>query len=238
MDAKTRRTISMVKRVLAFETAHTSDDASQIAIVTKLQEIHSQLATLLETENAGRVEERAATNRRQRIRRDLKRQVRHLLMVVDIAAETDPDLAAHFVGPEAGAPNRQFYTVVRSLEALAREHEALLLTAGLGQTYLTDLTTNLEAFDAASAATDAGRGDHVDARSDLLAFTTKCIDLVRVLDGLNQARYIMTPERLRLWDSARNIYGPVGREGGAEEATPDAPAAGASESPAADQAAA
>ncbi|MEZ4379059.1 MAG: hypothetical protein R3B35_12325 [Gemmatimonadales bacterium] len=228
MQAKTRRILSMVSRVLAFEAARPSDDPSHVAVVDALTALTTRIPDLVEAENAGRRRERQATARRRELREGLLVQARHLDRVAEIATQTTPELAGSFAFPARQAPNRTFLAGMRSLLPPLQQHLDLLLASGLGRSFVEDLEAGLAAFAAASDESGASRNAHVDARSSLLAVAEQCRDLVGVLDGLNAARYAKTPERLAAWESARNVYGPVNRSSGsdadADVATPEAPA--------------
>lgn len=236
MQATTRRTQSMVKRVLAFEAARPSDDASHTSVVTKLQEQYTRFALLVEADNIGRQEERAATARRRRLRGEIGAQIRHLLTVVEAGKETDPDLTGQFVGPNSNTPNRVFYGAARTLQGRVAVHLERLLALGLGDTFQAELAEHLDAFDAASSATDDGRLGHVAAGSELRTVAARCRAMVDVLDGLNRARFPRESSELIAWESARNIFGPVTRGAArtpvAEPAPPDGEdAAGELEAP-------
>lgn len=201
----------MVKRVLAFEAGRPSDDASHVGILTKLIDLYTRFATLVEAENVGRQEERAAIAQRTRLRGEIALQAKHLLHVVDVATESDPDIRTHFMRPNSNMPNRVFYGAVRSIDVRARDYEELLLALGLGTDFLADLAANLDAFDGASAASDDGRLGHIAARGELQTVASRCRAIIEVLDGLNGARYAKGTSDLIAWESARNIFGPVSR---------------------------
>ncbi len=222
MRATTRRTQSMVKRVLAFEASRPSSDASHISVVTKLQEQYTRFAQLVEADNIGRQEERSATTRRKRLRGAIAAQVRHLLRVAEMGEESDPDLATHFVGTASNAPNRVFYGAARTLQGRVTSQLDRLLALGLGDTFPAELAENLDAFEAASAATDDGRLEHIAAGGELRTVAGRCRAIVEVLDGLNRARFPRESSEIVAWESSRNIFGPVSRSETTAAAPPDA----------------
>jgi len=71
-----------------------------------------------------------------------------------------------------------------------------------------------------SEAANAGRRDHVGARADLTAVADEIMEVVRLLDGLNRARFASTPDLLAAWDSARNVEGPFRKARESDEVVP------------------
>lgn len=213
MRAKTRWVFSMVKRVIAFETAHPSDDASHAAAVDSLKELYATLPTVVEVENLGRRTERQSTARRKDARENLLRQARHLVRVAEIAQRTEPALKGSFVPPRHGAPNRTFLDAARSLQPPLEANLELLLASGLGSTFQEEFTAGLTAFEEASQTSTESRNAHIEGRNGLLALADACRQLVWVLDGLNKGRFRDLPDRLDTWRAASNVYGPVNRSG-------------------------
>jgi hypothetical protein len=211
----------MVKRVIAFETTHPSDDTSHTAAVASLKGLIATLPTLVEVENAGRRTERQATERRRAARADLHRMTRHLMRVSEIAERTDPTLKGTFVAPRHGIPNRTFIDLIRSLQAPLAAHREILLASGLGSAFEEELAAAITTFDDASQASDESRNAHIEGRGALNTLAQECREVVWVLDGLNAHRYHDEPERLDAWKAASNVYGPVARS--ADDADPSMP---------------
>lgn len=218
MQAATRRIVSMVKRVIAFEDARPSDDTSHTAVVTNLKALFGAIPALVDAEIVGRRVEHQATLQRRALRRKLLGQARHLIRVGAIATKTTPTLAGSFDGPSFNMPNQNFINMVRSLVGPMQANLDVLMAAGLGSNFPTEFEAGITAFEAASFATGESRTNHIDARSQLTTTTEDCRALVRVLDGLNTARYAQVPERLDAWESASNVYGPVNH--GKDNTTP------------------
>ena len=108
-----------------------------------------------------------------------------------------------------------------------RPASAALVSAGLGTTFLADLTQAVATFTASSATADTGRLDHIGAHADFGAVAREMMELVRPLDGLNTVRFKDQSKLLAEWDAARNVFG----SSRAKAAVPDE---GASPTPGAD----
>lgn len=219
MEAKTRRVFSMVKRVLAFEAADPSQDASHLAAVESLKGLYATLPALIDAESLGRGTERQATLRRKTARNNLLRQARHLVNVGERAQHTDPSLEGSFIAPRHDAPNRTFLDAARALQIPLQANLELLLTSGLGGTFQEEFAAGIAAFEEASRLSDESRNAHIQGRNTLIAVADECREVVRILDGLNKARFQELPDHLDTWLAASNVYGPVKRS--AEEPAPD-----------------
>jgi hypothetical protein len=222
MNAVTRRKLSMATRVLDFEQAHIATDVGHVALVARFEALVTKADALALRQRGGTLSERAATNRRLQFRDAITRQLRHLVQVAEVAAKGEPALAGHFVAAPRQAPHRTFLTAAKTLLAAATTHEALLVPQGLGERFVAELGTGVTTFEALSETIHAGRRDHVGARAELQAVSEEIGEVVRLLDGLNRARFDGQPELLAAWESARNVEGPF-RAPREEAETPAAP---------------
>lgn len=213
----------MVKRVIAFEDARPSDDASHTAVVTNLKALWEQIPALVDAEIIGRQSAHAASVQRRGTRRTLLGQARHLLRVAELAARTTPALKENLPVPSSNMPNQTFLNTVRSLVGPMEANLEVLMAAGLGSNFPAEFAAGITTFEAASFASGESRTEHIDARSQLTTTAEECRALVRVLDGLNTARYAQAPTRLTAWESASNVYGPVNHGKDVDPATPAEP---------------
>lgn len=223
MRAITRRKLSMVEKVLAFEATDPATDASHVGVVAALQELYEQAGPLIAEEFSGKVDEKVATARRREIRRQLQKQFRHLALVAERAARVDTAVQGQFPVPQYNGPNRAFLATAEVLIGHLDQHVAVLLKAGLGETFVTEVKAGLAEFGAAGSSSTGGRLGHVDAGARLRNIAQECAEIVTVLDGLNASRFKATPERLTAWESARNVFGPVNGHGGPEAAPTGGP---------------
>ena len=213
MDARTRRVLSMAEKVLRFEREFPSEDPGQQATVTRLELLLSQVNDLITQENLGLASEGAARQRRRRTRAALHKRLRHLVNVAEVVTRELPDLEGEFVMPQYGAPGRAFMGQARTLLAQAAAHREAFLAAGIGVQYFERAEAAVAAYDAASTAADTGREAHVQARAVFTTLRSDVLEVVRVLDGLNAARFAESPGQRAKWESARNVFGPVTRGG-------------------------
>ena len=213
MDARTRRTLSMAENVLRFEREYPSEDPGQQATVAQLEALLTEATALVTQENLGHASERAARNRRRRTRAALHRSLRHLVNVAEVVSRQMPDLEGEFVMPKHGSPGRKFIGQARTLLAQAGEQREAFTAAGIGAGYFEKAEAAVAAYDAASSEADEGREAHVRAAALFRQITSDLLAIVRVLDGLNAARFAELPGERAKWESARNVFGPVTRGG-------------------------
>lgn len=213
MDARTRRTLSMAEKVLRFEREHPSEDPGQQATTARLEGLLTEASALVTQENLGHASESAARNRRRRTRAALHKALRHLVNVADVVARQLPTLEGEFVMPKHGSPGRKFIGQARTLLAQAGEQREAFTAAGIGTGYFEQAEAAIAAYDAAGGEADEGRGAHVRAGALFREITSEVLATVRVLDGLNAARFADLPGERARWESARNVFGPVTRGG-------------------------
>ena len=94
---------------------------------------------------------------------------------------------------------------------------------GLADQVLDNLLQALDQFDAAVEQGVEGRQAHVGASAELRAVADEVVQVVRVMDGLNQYRFMNDAELLAAWESASNVAGP---HASSKPATDDTPAPG------------
>lgn len=223
MDAKKRRKLSMARRVLDFSRANPADDPGYTGVVERLATQVETAEELGEIEREATIDERGAIERRSRLRDRLRTMIRHVMSVAEIAMKDRQDLVGYFTGPRLRAPNRTFLSDATVLYQRAVEHQELLLGHGLGTSILAEMGTVLESAEAEGARANDGKNGHVKARGMLDDVIVDCMDLVKVLDTFNRARFAAGSGELLAWESARDIYGPVQRAEG-ETTTPPSPA--------------
>jgi hypothetical protein len=217
MDSITRRKLSMARLALTFEHKHPSTDPSHQAVVTRLEALVGRIDAVFTQQELGTVGERAAAARRRTVRRTLRMRLKHLARVGAIAALETPALTGKFIPPMASGPNRVFVGTAKAMQREATTHHDLLLAAGLGADFLQRFDTAIADFEAAAAAASEGRLDHIAARADFERLGKECLAMVKLLDGLNEARFEKEPEQLAAWQSARNVFGPFTRLRGETE---------------------
>jgi hypothetical protein len=93
--------------------------------------------------------------------------------------------------------------------AAAKANQDALVALGLGTSFVDQLTQQVTAFDAEVEVSNLGRSNHVGASADLRAVTEECLELCRILDGINQERFQASAELMAAWTSARRISDPA-----------------------------
>ena len=234
MEAAIRRLLAMAARVLDFVKAQpASTDPGYQALVSALQELVARGDEVALQQQEGATAQAVAVRQRAELRRRMIRdQVRYLVRVAQRAAKSNPGFAGQFRMPRGGGPLKDFITSVKALLAAAEPEKDLLVSLGLGGTFLDDLTASISSFDDATGQAHAGQRGHVSARAELVAIGKEIVEVTNALDGWFRVQFTNDPQSLAAWEVARNVVGPFRRPQGnaAPEPTPD-PVPGPSPAP-------
>jgi hypothetical protein len=223
MKATIRRRLSMARRALDYATAHPIDDDGFKIALQRLAAAVTQATALGLQETGGLSGQHSAVAQRQAARNRIRRD--YLIRVVRIgqqAADSNTALLGVFNLPPISEPNKHFLLDARTLHSLAAEHEATLVPLGLGSTFVADLGTALDQFEAMGTAIDTGRGEHVGAVRSFQKSLLTCRSIVSVIDTWYHSAYDEGDATMEGWLNARSIEGPFTRS---KENTPPAPVA-------------
>jgi hypothetical protein len=197
----------MAARVLDFAQAHpAADDISHTGLVSRLADRVARGDALAVQQHNGREMEQAAITRRQELRTaGIREQLEHVAVTVELASPEHPELAGQFVMPKASVPLKEFATAAKTFLAAALANKDLLLSYGVGDTFLDQFSASVAEFDSTTLAAHTHAGNHVGASAELGLITNECTRIARILDGTYKARFRSDPESLAAWNSARII---------------------------------
>lgn len=206
MNAKARRKLEMGARALEFSRDHPDAAAGYAAALARLEDRLNRAAQLEAQQREGILLSRAATARKQELRRTMKQaQLGHLASVAEVASSEVPELAQKFVLPQTTQSYRAFRTAARGIEAEARDRKELLVKHGLSETVLDGLTESLNEFDAVVVQGSDSRIAHVGASFELDDVADEVVQVVKVMNGLNHWRFRKDGELLASWQAASNV---------------------------------
>jgi hypothetical protein len=209
MNAEVRAKLAMGARVREFCRAHPSDDSSHVNLQARLEDRLGRADALAAQERAGRIEERAAADRRWVLRRAMQRKfLRHVIRVGRAAAKQQPDLAGKFVTRDRNANHKDFLVAAKAMLAEAVANKELFVRLGLSPVMLNELAKAVAEFEAVTASGNAGRADHIGARADLSAIAAEVVNIVATLNPFQLYRFETDPELLAAWSSAQEVVGP------------------------------
>jgi hypothetical protein len=134
--------------------------------------------------------------------------------------DTFPGIAAHFLLPTTRSYNALIVTA-RTMIKVATDLEAILIAHGLPETFLTDLTTLVEAFTTATDAKIDGLQTQVAGTSGLKFHASQGVKTAQRLDAILRAHFRNDPITLEVWHHARHIQ--VDPKPSAEVPTPPSP---------------
>jgi hypothetical protein len=225
MNRRTNSRLDMGHRALEFSRAHPVDDPGYVTALKQLEEQLARADQLAREQQRGTAEVRAATARKDELKRSIRRsQLVHLAGGAERAAREVPDLAQKFDLPRIPFRNLAFRAAARTMVDEAQQQKELLVKHGLVEQVLDSLGQSLDQFDQAVERGAEGRRLHIGAAADLEAIAGEVVKIVRLLDGLNRFRFAAEPDLLAAWSAASNVIGPP-RTGGQPQAGQTKPAA-------------
>jgi hypothetical protein len=221
----------MCVRVLSWIAAHPDSEPGFVVLVAQLQTLVARMAAVIAEQREGQVESRAASARKQALRREaLAGPIAHLAQIGRMAAREQHGLASIFVFKPTADTLLAFQSAARSMYAAAQEHEEVLVKHGASASVLARLGQIVAEFDAVDTQGAGGRTAHTAATRELAALTKEAGAVVRAMDARNRLRYQDDRQALEQWISVRTVLGaPTGgaKDGGETEAGAPAAPAGA-----------
>jgi hypothetical protein len=206
MNSKVRRKFEMGVRALTFADEHPDASPGYSQAVARLRVLIQRARELAEQQQQGLRDSRAGSNRKFELRQGMKADpLKHLPSVAELAAVEDPQLPEIFAVPKGTTSYLAFRTVARSIEAEALSRKEMLMKYGLSDTVLQKYSTDLNEFDVVTEQAAKGRATHVGASFELDVVTTEMVQVVKVMNGHNRARFRNQGELLRAWESASNV---------------------------------
>jgi hypothetical protein len=212
--------LEMGARALEFSRAHPFDSPGYATALKQLEEQLAHAEQLAKEQERGTTEVRAATARKDGLKRSIRRsQLVHLARVAQRASKELPELAQKFDLPRIPFRNLAFRTVARTMVEEAEQQKELLVKHGLVEQVLQSLGQSLDQFDEAVERGAEGRRVHIGAKANLDAVGDEVVQIVKILDGLNRFRFADQPDLLAAWGAASNIIGPPVSDGRADRRT-------------------
>ena len=220
----------MGTRVLNFSRARPDQSPGYATAVARLEERLNRANQLSELQRTGISDVRSATQQKVKLRKLIRRShLVHLTSVADAVKEL-PELAGKFSLEPRPQPYMQFRTAAGGMAAEAQSQKELLVKHGLAESVLDGLAQALAQFDQAVERSTSGRTAHVGASAELDEVGDDVVHIVKVMDGLNRARFADDKESMASWISVTNTFGPVHLNG---KTTPPVPPTGSEVKPAA-----
>ncbi len=194
----------MGKRVFDHSREHPEDTTGFAATVTRLGGLLSLAAELAAKQQEGLIEEHAATGIKHDLRVALKQgHLDHVARVGRVASAEVPELRQKF-GMGRGTSFMAFRTTAGRIAADALANKDVLVQNGLSETVLNGLGQLIAKYDAALDQASSGKRAHTGASAELEKVAREIVQAVKVMDGLNRARFEKGSDPLGAWVSARS----------------------------------
>jgi hypothetical protein len=209
MNRRTNSRLDMGLRALEFSRAHPVDSPGYVTALKQLEERITRADQLAREQRRGTAEVRAATARKDELKRSIRRsQLGHIAGVAERAAKEVPELAQKFDLPRIPFRSLAFRAAARTMVEEAQQQKELLVRHGLVEQVLDSLGQSLDQLDEAVGRGAEGRRVHIGAAADLEAVSGEVVQIVRLLDGLNRFRFAAELDLLAAWIAASNVVGP------------------------------
>jgi len=208
MNAQSRRRIEMGARALEFSRAHPDTEPGMASMVTRLEQLVARAEDTATAQRDGLIHVRAASARKEELRRAmLAVPIAHLAEVGRAAGREEHELGKTFRFKPGASTFLAFRTAARGMASAAQTHREVLAKYGLSQSVLDQFVQLLDQFDAAVALGNDGRTAHVGATRELKAVASEIVRTVRVMDGRNRQRFAEEGQLLGSWISASTVLG-------------------------------
>lgn len=208
MDAESRRKIEMGKRALEFSRAQPDTEPGTAIVTTRLEQLVARAEDTATAQRNGMIHVRAASARKEELRRAmLAVPIAHLAEVGRAAAREQHELGKTFRFKPGASTYLAFRTAARGMAAAAETHKEVLLKHGLSQSVVEEFVRMLDQFDEAVALGNDGRTAHVGATRELQVVSSEIVRTVRLMDGRNRQRFAADGQLLGSWISASRVLG-------------------------------
>ncbi len=208
MRAVTRRVYDACVRVLSWASAHPDDEPGFGVLLAQLRSLVGRLADVITMQRNGIVDSRAASARKQELRREiLAVPVAHLAQIGALAAREVPELGKAFRSQPSRTTTVAFQSAGRAMLEQAQTHKEVLVKHGLSESVLVEFERLLDQFDAAVRLGAEGRMRHTAATRELVVLTKEAGRLVRAMEARVRIRYRNDLPALEQWVSARTVLG-------------------------------
>jgi hypothetical protein len=198
----------MCVRVLAWLAAHPDDEPGMVVLIAQLEALVARMSQVVNDQRGGRIDSRAASARKQELRRDmLAGPIAHLARIGSLAAREAHELRSTFVFKPTAETQLAFQAAARGMFTAAQEHKEVLVKHGLSESVLVQFGKSLDEFDAAVTLGGTGRMVHTAATRELSALTKEVHEIVRAMDARNRLRFQDDRPALEQWISARTLLG-------------------------------
>ena len=198
----------MGDKALNFSVAYPDPGPGYASALTSLGQRLARAKQLVETQQQGINQRKAANHRKSELRRQMRQgQLRHLARVAKVAARETNELEGKLVLQSQPRSFRSFRGVAGTMLAEAQTDKGLLVKYGLADSVLDSLVQSLGEFDRmVTVSTEAFRA-HVGARAELDVLGEEVVDFVGVMDALNRVRFAKVHAVLEEWEAVSNVIG-------------------------------
>jgi hypothetical protein len=212
----------MLVRVLSWLSAHPDDEPGVVVLTTQLRAVVLRMTQVIDEQRKGRIDSRAASVRKQELRRAmLADPIAHLSRIGKLAGREVHELRSLFAFKPTADTLLAFQAAARSMYTTAQEHKEVLVKHGLSESVHAQFGRWLDEFDAAVQLGAQGRTQHTAATRELAALTKEAQGIVRAMDARNRLRFQDDRQALEQWVSARTVLGgPSGERAGKDEGKP------------------
>lgn len=206
MDAHSRRRVEMGTRALEFSRAHPDSEPATVEVATRLEQLVTRAKETAAAQRDGVIQVRAASSRKEDLRKAMLVPIAHLAEVGRAAAREKHELGKAFRFRPEASTHFAFRTAARGMATAAEGHRDVLVKYGLSPSVLDEFLKQIDQFEEAIALGHEGRAAHIGATRELRAVSAEIFRIVRVMKGRNLQRFADDAQLLGSWISASTVF--------------------------------
>jgi hypothetical protein len=170
-----------------------------------LKALNVELNTHAAKQSSGKSSAEQGTASKDEARGNLRDDLEAISRTARSIAEGMPGLDDKFRLPRGAANDQELVAAARAFATDALPMKATFIEYGMPADFLDDLNDDIEAFDAAVSAQEAGRRERVTATAAIDEVIERGMQMARRLDAIVYNVFRDQPSKLAAWKSARHV---------------------------------
>ena len=169
-----------------------------------LNALVAELETHGSTQSLGHGEARTSTGAKKAARKELRRQMRIISDTAKTMRDISPDIVKTFRVPVKNG-DAALINAARAFLIAATPLKAEFIKRELPETFLSDLSAAIDAFESASNSQSLSKSKRISATASLKDTLERGMQLKRGLDPIVRNKYRNDPAKLAAWESAIHV---------------------------------
>jgi hypothetical protein len=208
MEDKQRFKSEMIVRCSDYGEAEADSFAADSLggkLFADLKTLIVELNTHAAKQSSGRSSAAQGTASRESAREELREDLEAISRTARAIAEVMPGLDEKFRLPRGNATDQELLAAARASAVDAVPLKTNFIEYGMPADFLDDLDEDIEAFEVAVSAQEAGKREHVTATAAIDEVIERAMQMVRRLDAIVHNVFRDKAAKLAAWESARHV---------------------------------